>query len=95
MIFIIILIILLVLIYLLNIKKYNENFISCSRVPSGPYKTKCTNIELNNNILTALCIKDRSENTFEFTKLNLTDCIKDPNDCDSINADSQGKLICE
>jgi len=93
MIFIVILIILLVIIYLIT--NTNEKFVSCNKIPSGPYKTKCTNIEFNNNILYALCPKQEPENTFETTKLDLADCIRDTNDCDSININSQGKLICE
>jgi hypothetical protein len=92
MIFILILIILLILISLIQIK---EKFVSCSKIPSGPYKTKCTNIEYKNNILYALCPKQEPENTFEYTKLDLSSCVNDLNDCDSINVNSDGSLICE
>lgn len=92
MIFIIILIILLVLFYL---EKNKENFKLCNKIPSGPYKTKCTNIKYNNNILYALCPKKEPENSFEYTKLDLANCIIDSNDCDSINVNSQGRLVCE
>ena len=98
MIFVLILIILLVFIYLFNLNlnlNLNENFVSCNRTPSGPYKTKCTNIDYNNGILSALCPKQEPENTFEFSKLVLANCVKDSNDCDSINVNSQGLLICE
>lgn len=73
----------------------NENFLTCDRIPSGPYKTKCTNIKFNSNILYALCPTQEPENTFVPAKLNLDACIKDTNDCDSINVDSKGDLICE
>lgn len=90
--FIIISIIILIIFYLIIIK---ENFISCIDVPSGPYKTKCTNIEFNDNILYALCPKQEPANTFQITNLNLTNCVKNSNDCNSINVNSQGKLVCE
>lgn len=93
MIFIIILIILMVIIYLTT--NTNEKFMSCDKIPSGPYKTKCTNIEFSNNILYALCPRQEPENTFETTILDLTKCVKDYNDCNSINVNSQGKLVCE
>lgn len=93
MFFIVILIILLVIIYLIT--NTNEKFVSCIKIPSGPYKTKCTNIEFSNNILYALCPTQEPENTFKPTKLDLTNCVKDFNDCDSININSQGELICE
>lgn len=93
MIFIIILIILLVIIYLIN--NINEKFISCNKIPSGPYKTKCTNIKFNNNILYALCPKLDHDNISEIITLDLADCVKDSNDCNSININSQGELVCE
>lgn len=95
MIFIIILIILLVIIYLITNTNTNEKFVSCNKIPSGPYKTKCTNIKFHNNILYALCTTQEPGNTYEPTKLNLTACVKDTNDCDSININSQGGLVCE
>ena len=93
MIFILILIILIVIIYLIT--NTNEKFVSCDKIPSGPYKTKCVNIEFNNNILYALCPKQEPENIIERTSLDLTDCVRDTNDCDSININLQGKLVCE
>lgn len=93
MIFIIILIILLVIIYLIN--NINEKFISCNKIPSGPYTTKCTNIKFHNNILYALCPKQEPENIYGPTRLNLADCVKDSNDCNSININSRGELVCE
>lgn len=93
MIFIIILIILLVFIYLISFN--NENFVSCDFVPSGPYKTKCSNIDFKDNILYALCPKQEPENKFDITSLDLIDCVKDTNDCRSIDINSQGKLVCE
>lgn len=94
MIFIIILLFLFVLIYLSEIV-YIENFLICDRIPSGPYKTKCTNIKLNDNILYALCLVQNSDNSIISTQLDLTNCIRDMNDCDSINIDSTGNLVCE
>ena len=93
MILTIILIILLVIIY--SMPNVFEKFVSCDKIPSGPYKTKCTNIEFNDNILYALCPKQIPENTFEITTLDLTNCVKNTNDCDSININTQGKLVCE
>lgn len=93
MIFIVFLIILLIIIYLIT--NTNEKFVSCNKIPSGPYKTKCTNIEFNNDILYALCPKQEPENTFETTSLDLKACVRDSNDCDSININLQGKLVCE
>lgn len=92
--FIIILISLLVLIYV-NISNSEEIFMSCDKIPSGPYKNKCTNIQYNDNILYALCPKQHPENTFKFTQLDLKNCINNINDCSSINIDIEGNLICE
>lgn len=92
--FVFILIIILLIFYLIGVY-WKENFISCDRIPSGPYKTKCTNIKFNNNILYALCPTQEPENVFISSKLDLTDCIKDQNDCNSINIDSGGNLTCE
>lgn len=93
MIFITILIILFIVICLIT--NTNEKFVSCNKIPGGPYKTKCTNIDFSNNILYALCPRQEPANTFEISTLNLSKCIKDYNDCNSINVNSQGKLICE
>lgn len=93
MILIILLSILLIIMYLATCEK--EKFISCGKIPSGPYKTKCTDIKFNDNILQAFCPKQEPENTFEISRLDLTDCVRDLNDCDSININSQGKLVCE
>lgn len=75
--------------------KHKETYISCDKIPSGPYKTKCSNIEYNNNILYALCPKQEPENTYEYSNLDISNCVKDMNDCNSININTQGKLICE
>lgn len=72
-----------------------EKFMSCDKIPSGPYKNKCTNIHYTNNTLYALCPKHEPENIFEISKLDLADCVNDTNDCDSINVDWDGNLICE
>lgn len=94
MIFIIILIILLILFYLLN--DFNkENFKSCKEIPTGPYKNKCTNISFKDNILYALCPKREPNNTFEKSNLDLRNCITKSNDCNGINFNLQGKLVCK
>ncbi len=72
-----------------------EKFISCDKIPSGPYKNKCSNIHYSDNILYALCPKREPENVFKITKLDLVNCVNDSNDCDSINIDWDGNLICE
>ena len=72
-----------------------ENFKLCNKTPSGPYETKCTNIEFSNNLLNALCISDLHDNTYVSTQLDLEKCIKDNNDCDSINVNKSGNLVCE
>lgn len=90
--FIVFLIIILIIFYSIN---WKEKFLSCDRIPSGPYKTKCTNIKFNNNILYALCPTQEPENVFVPSKLDLNNCVKDYNDCNSINIDSKGNLICE
>lgn len=92
--FIILLVFFLILINI-NVLTNKENFISCDRMPSGPYKNKCTNIQYNNNILYALCLSDIDDNTYANTQLDLEVCINDTNDCNSINADKYGNLICE
>lgn len=91
---IIILIVFLIFIYI-NEFTFIEKFLICDKVPSGPYQTNCTNIEFNNNILNAMCLSNKSDNTFISTKLDLEKCIKNYNDCDSINIDNVGNLICE
>jgi len=95
--FIIILLFVFVLIYInvLNVSNNKEKFLYCDKIPSGPYKNKCTNIQYNNNILYALCPKQDPENTFKFTLLDLIDCVNDTNDCNSINIDTDGDLVCE
>jgi len=93
-IFIIILVLVLVLIKI-NFFYNKEKFLLCEKIPSGPYKNKCTNIQYKNNILYAICPKQDPENTFKFTHLDLKDCVNDTNDCDSINIDIDGNLICE
>ena len=92
--FIIILICVFILIYI-NVLNDGEKFISCDKIPSGSYKNKCTNIHYSDNILYALCPKREPENVFKLTKLDLADCVNDSNDCDSINIDWDGNLICE
>jgi hypothetical protein len=92
--FIIILVLVFVLIHT-NILIYKENFLSCNKVPSGPYKNKCTNIQYKDNTLYALCLNDVDDNTYTNTQLDLKSCINDINDCDSINIDDGGNLICE
>lgn len=92
-IFIIIMVFILVLIKIFFYNK--EKFLLCEKNPSGPYKNKCTNIQYQNNLLYAMCPKQEPENTFKFTQLNLKNCVNDTNDCDSINVDTDGNLICE
>jgi len=92
--FIIILVLVFIVIYT-NVLNNKEKFISCDKIPSGPYKNKCTNILYNNNILYALCPKKEPENIFKFTQLDLKKCVNDTNDCDSININLDGNLICE
>jgi len=94
MILIIILLILLILIYIGGLI-YKEKFVLCNNKPTGPFETKCNNIEFKDNTLNALCIADISDNTFVSTQLDLKKCIKDNNDCDSINVNNMGNLICE
>lgn len=86
--------VLLIFIYI-NEFIYTEKFLVCDRIPTGPYETKCTNIKFNDNILDALCISNISSNTYSPTQLDLSECVKDNNDCDSININSFGNLICE
>ncbi len=71
-----------------------EKFLVCDKEPSGPYKTKCTNIEFKDNILGALCLSDLDDNRYVSSQLNLEDCVRDNNDCDSININKFGELIC-
>lgn len=79
-----------------NLMIRSEHFILCDKIPSGAYEIKCTNIIFNDNILYALCPKTNPPNTFVFTQLNLDDCVgMNSNDCDSINIDLNGNLICE
>ena len=92
MIFTLILFILLLLIYVIELIS-KENFVLCNSKPSGPYKTKCTNIEFNNNILSALCLSDISDNIYVNTHLDLNDCVKNNNDCESININNIGNLM--
>ena len=89
-----ILLLLFVLIYIDFLNNW-EKFVSCNKIPSGPYKNKCTNIQYSDNTLYALCPKKEPENMFKLSKLNLVDCVNDSNDCDSINIDWDGNLICE
>ena len=92
--FIIILVFVFILIYT-NVLNDVEKFISCDKIPSGPYKNKCTNIHYSDNTLYALCPKREPENIFKLTELDLVNCVNDTNDCDSINIDLDGNLICE
>ena len=92
--FMIILVFVLILIYI-NLLNDMEKFMSCEKIPSGPYKNKCTNIHYSDNILYALCPKKEPENIYKLSKLDLMDCVNDSNDCDSINIDWDGNLICE
>lgn len=94
MILIIILLILLILIYISGFVN-KENFVLCNSKPSGPYETKCTNIKFKNSTLSALCLSDIDDNIYVNTQLDLEDCVKDNNDCDSINIDKTGNLVCE
>jgi uncharacterized protein (UPF0333 family) len=95
MILFIIILLIIFAIFFLSTSSNNENFLTCDRIPSGPYKTKCTDIKFNSNILYALCPTQEPENIFIPTKLNLDLCVKDNNDCESININSKGELICE
>jgi hypothetical protein len=94
MIFIVILIILLILFYISEMV-YKESFLICDKQPSGPYETKCTNIKFKDNNLSALCLSDIDDNTYVSTQLDLEECVMDNNDCDGININKNGDLICE
>ena len=83
MINIIILILLLIIINSYKtINKQDENFISCKNMPLGPYITSCSNINYNNNILSAYCKNNDHEQNF--TSLYLDSC-NDANDCNDEN----------
>lgn len=90
-----IILIILILSICVGMFKFEEKFLICDRIPSGPYKTKCTNIKYNDGIIYALCPTKDPENIFISSKLDLKNCIKDQNDCNSININSDGNLICE
>lgn len=86
-IFFIISIIIFLLLY-----KNNENFIKCDKLPSGPYITKCTDIDFKNNQLYAFCPKNYDNKLYP-NVLDLNKC-KSNIDCNGINVNSDGKLIC-
>jgi uncharacterized membrane protein len=88
MIIVFILIIILIFIYFFN---YKELFIICDNIPSGPYITKCNNIHFNNNELYALCPNRELDNKFITSKLNLNNC---NDNCNNINIDHRGTLVC-
>jgi hypothetical protein len=94
MILTIILLIILIFIYITELESFDK-FKLCDKTPSGPYETKCTNIKLKDNVLSALCISDMSEKRYVSSQINLEECINDNNDCNSINTDDTGNLICE
>ena len=100
---IMILLLLLVLIYFFTTFTtftIKEKFLTCNKMPSGPYESKCTNIKYdsNSNILYAYCPKSEPQNSFDFSQLDLSNCSNDSNDsndCGGINVNSNGNLICE
>lgn len=71
----------------------SEKFVVCETKPDGPYKTHCSLIKYNNNILSAFCRNRNLNDEYTNTKLYMDEC---PNidDCHSISVNNDGELIC-
>lgn len=70
-------------------KNIFEKYSVCENIPLGPYITSCSNINYNDDILTAYCVD--KNNIKNLSSLDLTDCSS--SDCNSIRNDF-GTLKC-
>ena len=95
--FIILLILFLILFYYFyNFYNYfQEKFVVCENKPDGPYKTYCSLIKFNNNVLSAYCknVTGNSKNNFIYSTLYMDNCSNN-DDCYNVNIDNDTKLTC-
>ena len=70
-----------------------EKFYACSNTPTGPFNTKCTLVNFNNNVLTAYCANDSNDGKMVFSRLDMNEC-DESNGCSNVRVGNDGRLIC-
>ena len=90
------------LIYLTDTKE--EKFAKCKNTPSGPYNTKCSLINFNDNVLTAYCADNTNDQKLVWTSLDMDQCggnsgnnsnnSNDSEDCSDVSVGNDGGLFC-
>jgi hypothetical protein len=70
-----------------------ENYEVCKNTPRGPYSTKCTLINFNNNVLSAYCANNNNDQKLVFSRLEMDSC-DDSNNCSDVSVDNDGSLVC-